>query len=219
MAWWTTRAHGDLKKLGAGTPAPPGVPSGMVLRRLHQVHGDTVVLADDDGGVPGGSAPGFPDGDALVGRGAGHVLAVVTADCAAVALGSEDGAHGVVHAGWRGLHGGVIEKAVAALSRLGTSPVVAGLGPCIGPCCYEFTGPVPEELARRYGDAVRATTAWGTPALDLAAAVRGALRSAGAWLVVDDSRCTGCTAETFWSHRRRGDRARQALFVWRRRQP
>jgi YfiH family protein len=183
------------------------------VRRLRQVHGDAVVLAD--AAWPLGAPGGFPAGDALVGRGADHVLAVVVADCAAVALATEEGAHGAVHAGWRGLRAGVVEKAVRAVSELGTGAVVAGLGPCIGPCCYEFAGPALEELAGRYGDAVRATTAWGAPALDLPAAVRGALAAAGAQVVVDQARCSGCDPQGFWSHRRRGDRARQALFVWR----
>ncbi len=192
-----------------------------MIRRVHQVHGATVVDADTVASGTVGDAAGngagaaFPDGDALVGRGTGHVLAVLVADCAAVALASADGSHGAVHAGWRGLVAGVVEKAVAAVAELGgTSQVVAGLGPCIGPCCYEFTGPALDELADRYGPDVRAVTAQGAPALDLRQAVRRALWAAGAQLVVEDTRCTGCSPDA-WSHRRRGDQARQALLVWR----
>ena len=139
---------------------------------------------------------------------------VRVADCAAVALGSPEGVFGAVHAGWRGLLDGVVERAADAVRSLGASDVVAGLGPCIGPCCYAFAGPPLETLSARYGAAVRGRTRRGEEALDLGAAVRGALQAAGVSLVHDGSRCTGCEADT-WSHRVRGDAERQALAVWR----
>ena len=52
-------------------------------------------------------------------------------------------------------------------------------GPCIRAGCYEFDGPERDALADRFGDGVRATTTWGTPALDLPAGVRAALAEAG----------------------------------------
>lgn len=153
-------------------------------------------------------------GDAIVSARTDRVLLVRTADCAAVALGSPEGVFAAVHAGWRGLVSEVVEGAVAAMRALGASEVVAGLGPCIGPCCYAFAGGELDTLALRYGDAVRGRTLAGQGALDLAAAVRGALASAGTVLVHDDPVCTGCTADT-WSHRARRDPERQALAVWR----
>lgn len=153
-------------------------------------------------------------GDALVSKGSGDVLAVLTADCAALALGSHTGVQAAVHVGWRGLVAGVVEQALEAMTALGADDVEAGLGPCIGPCCYEFGGAALDDIARRYGEGVRGRTRTGAPALDLGAAVRLALSGAGGRLVVDDARCTGCSADA-WSHRVRGDDARQALFVWR----
>jgi copper oxidase (laccase) domain-containing protein len=108
----------------------------------------------------------------------------------------------------------VVERAVEAARALGASDVVAGLGPCIGPCCYAFTGPALDALSDRYGAAVRGRTRRGEEALDLAAAVRGALGASGVSIVHDAVVCTGCEGDT-WSHRVRGDVERQALFVWR----
>lgn len=213
VAWWTSRAQGDLRHLGMGTPLPPGVPGGLVLRRLHQVHGDGVVMVDDRA-THTDPIHRFPEGDALVDRGARHVLAVLIADCAAVALAADDGSHAAVHAGWRGLVAGVVEKAASAVQQVAGGAVVAGLGPCIGPCCYEFDGRTLDLLVDRYGSAVRGTTTWGAPALDLPEAVRRALESAGVSLVLDDARCTGCGADA-WSYRRGAEQARQALLVWR----
>jgi len=129
-------------------------------------------------------------------------------------LGSPEGVFGAVHAGWRGLVGEVVERAVDALRALGSSEVIAGIGPCIGPCCYAFGDGALDTLVRRYGEVVRGRTRAGADALDLPAAVRGALASAGAILVHDSASCTGCAADT-WSHRVRGDVERQALAVWR----
>lgn len=207
LAWWTTRAHGDQR--GAGSTAlRRRLPAGGRVFGLRQLHGAGVVVEPADADVED------PAGDALVSARPGRVLLVRTADCAAVALGSPEGVFGAVHAGWRGLEGQVVERAVHAMGTLGASEVVAGLGPCIGPCCYAFGDQELDTLARRYGEVVRGRTRRGEDALDLPAAVRGALVAAGAILVHDGAVCTGCTADT-WSHRMRGDVERQALAVWR----
>ncbi|HUO49533.1 MAG TPA: polyphenol oxidase family protein, partial [Acidimicrobiales bacterium] len=187
-----------------GLIPPPPVPAGLRPARLHQVHGAGVVVLDTDP-EPEEKA------DALVSRSAGWVVAVLTADCAPVALASPSGTFGAVHAGWRGLMAGIVEAAVAAVA---VPAVVGGLGPTIGPCCYEFSQADLDRVAGRFGDEVRATTRAGAPALDLPQAVRVALREAGVELVVDHSSCTACGGGSF-SYRARGDDARQALYVWR----
>ena len=61
----------------------------------------------------------------------GCTLAVMTADCAPVALLADE-AVGVVHAGWRGLLAGIVEQAVDAIRTLGAGPSLrAVIGPCI----------------------------------------------------------------------------------------
>ena len=149
--------------------------------------------------------------DAAVTSVPGVVLAVQTADCAPILL-QADGGVGVVHAGWRGLVTGVIEAAVAAMADQGTPATGAVLGPCIRPRCYEF-GPTELDLvAAAYGPTVRATTATGASALDLAAGVAEACRRLGLALV-DDGTCTACSPQHF-SHRARRDTGRQALVAW-----
>jgi copper oxidase (laccase) domain-containing protein len=141
-------------------------------------------------------------------------LVVLTADCAPVALGSPEGLHGAVHVGWRGLRAGVIGRAVGVMRALGATTVVAGLGPCIGPCCYEFApGPL-DMLSHELGDEVGSRCTWGSPSLDLPAAARSGLDRAGVEVVVAVDACTACTPGYF-SHRARRDVARQAMIVWR----
>ncbi len=62
------------------------------------------------------------------------------------------------------------------------------------------------------GPEVRATTAWGTPALDVPAGVAAACRRLG--IVLDDlGTCTACSP-VHWSFRARADAGRQALVAW-----
>lgn len=150
--------------------------------------------------------------DAAVTATPGCVLAVRTADCAPVVLLGR-AAVGVVHAGWRGLEAGVVAAAVEAMAALGDPPPVAHLGPCIRPGCYEFDGPELAGLVARFGPAVRGTTTWGTPALDLPAAVRAALVVAGVDEVHDDAGCTACDGRWF-SHRARAEPGRFATTAW-----
>jgi copper oxidase (laccase) domain-containing protein len=173
---------------------------------LRQVHGADVRVVE----APGAHAGAV--GDALVTAVPGAALAVQTADCGSILL---DGGHvlGVVHAGWQGLLAGVIEATAEAMSALGGPPVRATLGPVIRPRCYEFDGPGLEQLAGRYGDAVRSRTAWGTPALDLAAGIAAACSGIGVELHDPTGTCTACSP-AHWSHRARGDVGRQVLVAW-----
>jgi copper oxidase (laccase) domain-containing protein len=150
--------------------------------------------------------------DAAVTATPGCAIAVRTADCAPLVL---LGTHGVavVHAGWKGLAAGVVERAVAALRSLDDGPLHAHLGPCIRPGCYEFAGPELDEMTERFGPEVAATTTWGTPALDVPAAVGIALRAAGVDRLHDDAGCTACDRR-WYSHRARGEPERFATVAW-----
>lgn len=212
---------GDLVEIRCSTTADgdfhiEGPRAALVHRRtafapgtwtqLDEVHGTAVLHVD---------APGehdFEVGDALVCRRRGCVLGVWVGDCAPVAFIGDAGAIGVAHAGWKGALDGVLQATVAAMRP---DRVTAYLGPCIHACCYEFGT---EELAAftdRFGGQVAATTAWGSPALDMPAVVRAALAECGVALV-GESRCTGCDAAHYWSHRRRRQAGRQVMTICRR---
>jgi len=205
--YWTGRSDGDVGPCA-------GVAATERRRRVHpapwawlrQVHGNAVRVVEAPGAVHG------EEGDALVTGVPGAVLAVFTADCAPVALVSTEGVVGLAHAGWRGLEAGVIEATVATMRALGATYVGAAIGPCIHAECYEFGSPELDRLAARFGDAVRGRSAAGRPALDLPAAVAAALQRCGAELVLDAGACTAC-APGWFSHRARGDAARQATLL------
>lgn len=176
---------------------------------MHQVHGVEIAEVTDD--TPPGAE--LREVDAMVTRCMARPLAVQVADCVPVLLAS-DAAVGAVHAGRLGVAGGVVGRAVQRL--VGDDDphgVRAVIGPAIGGCCYEVPPQLQEEIAAHCPQA-RATTRWGTPALDLPAAVAAQLADAG---VRDVSRVGICTRddERFFSHRRDAGAGRQVGIVVR----
>lgn len=208
---FTGRAEGDLGHAGEWVERPtPEVEARRqaVLARpwtwLRQVHEARVVVVDEPGGGSGEQA------DAAVTRTPGTALAIFTADCAPVALASDDGVIGAAHAGWRGLHEHVLAHTVEAMRALGAAGRIrAALGPCIHAECYEFG----EAELGLFDPAVRAATAEGRPALDVPAEVKRQLDELGVDLAYVDGACTACSDGHF-SYRARKETARQAMVVW-----
>jgi YfiH family protein len=160
------------------------------LAQGRQVHGARVAVDAGHG----------EEADGQVSTRAGVAPIVLVADCLPVALVAP-GAVAMVHAGWRGLAGGVLEEAVRAV---GGEPVAAAIGPGIGRCCYEV------------GDDVHAAFGTSGPTVDLKALARARLEAAGVAEVHDCGLCTSCDATRFFSHRRdRGLTGRQAGVAWR----
>lgn len=144
-----------------------------------------------------------------------HDLAVgvLTADCVPVILLAPWGV-AVVHAGWRGLHAGVIGAAGQALLALpgaaaDLSTAVGLIGPCAGPCCYE----VGNEVLAAFAGQPRGRAEGRF--VDLPVLAEQALVAAGVGEVVQADRCTICDPRYF-SHRASGGiTGRQAGIAWR----
>jgi YfiH family protein len=193
---FTSAADGDMNDPGnrAAVAARLGIRGAWAL--LTQVHGSTVHI------VEGAGAP--LEGDGLVTTTLQLPIAIRTADCVG-AVFSGPGAVGVAHGGWRGVASGVLERVAETMVSLGSAPERVTLGPFIGPCCFEVG---PEVLAAFPG--AHASTTWGTPSVDLAAAVRGRLTA----VQVDElGGCTRCGGEWF-SHRRDSTSHRLAAIGW-----
>ena len=141
-------------------------------------------------------------------REAGLLLAVTTADCVPIfVVDPRARAVSVLHAGWRGVAAGVLERGLAVMSRdLGAHELRVHFGPAICGRCYEV-GP---EVFGALGEPVPA----GAAMLDLRnVLVRRALE-AGVDLsgITVSEHCTRCTASGLFSHRA-GDRGRQVGYV------
>jgi len=168
-----------------------------------QTHGTNVNAVARVAGRSGEALAIDADGHATALQGVGAM--VMAADCLPVALGVT-GAVAIVHAGWRGLSGGVLEAGVAALRELSEGePIEAVVGPCAGVCCYE----VGAEVHSAFGGAHSVGRH-----IDLRAIAHERLAGAGVGRVRDVQACTICD-ERFFSYRREGERAgRQAGVAW-----
>jgi len=165
----------------------------------HQVHGIEVRAHRE----PPSDADRARDADGQATRLAGVAPMVLVADCLPVALSSGDGV-AMLHAGWRGLAGGILERGVAVLRGLGArGELHAVIGPGAGPCCYEAG----EEVHAAIGHSVGRN-------VDLKAAATERLKAAGVVTVEDVGVCT-IHDERYFSHRRSGGATgRQAGVVW-----
>ena len=171
--------------------------SGARLVQGHQVHGTRVVVDGDRVDDADGQVTTDPDAAPIV----------LVADCLPIALVARE-AVGALHAGWRGLAGGIVAEGVGALRRAGASRIAAAVGPGARGCCYEV------------GDEVRAAFGTTGRTLDLAEVAAGQLAAAGVDEAHDTGLCTMCATDEdgprFFSHRRDGGvTGRQAGVVWR----
>jgi hypothetical protein len=173
----------------------------------HQVHGTQVDWAAE-GRV-------YPDTDGLLAANPGPVLTLQVADCAPVFLyHAPSHTRGLVHAGWRGLSGGVLAAAVDRLGGRAIEPgqLTAVIGPLIGPECYEV-GP---EVAAQFDSRFLTTNPGGSYQLDLPGVVRFRLEEAGilADKIITTGICTKCDSRCH-SYRRDGQRAgRMVAFFY-----
>lgn len=166
----------------------------------------------------------LPEADACYTTEPGVACVIQVADCLPVLLATADG-RGVAaaHAGWRGLAGGVLEAAVAALiEATGSAPgrIEAWLGPCIGPRRFEVGADVLQGYGLAPGQAHRRFVPLrpGKWLADLAGLARDRLQALGLSRIDGGRWCTVEEPSRFFSHRRDGARhgssGRMAAAIW-----
>jgi hypothetical protein len=198
----------------------PGIAAPVIAEQVHGAQ-VAVVGAGDTGSGWRERETAIAATDALVTRERGVPLAILVADCAAVALVAPGGVLGLAHAGWRGLAGGVLEATLERMAALAAAPAgdcAALIGPCIRGCCYE----VGEEVWRQFpGECLAATDRPETRRLDLMAAVIHRLRTIGLGKdrIHSVALCASCRSDLFFSHRRAtreglAATGRMALIGW-----
>jgi YfiH family protein len=181
----------------------------------HQVHSTTVRVVDErDRGQL------LPQTDALVTATPGVVLMLRFADCVPILLYDPvRRAAGLAHAGWRGTVSGMAGAAVRTMvEALGCRPrnILAGIGPSIGPCCYEVGADVTEAMSSAFPDidGLFEPKDQGHGHLDLWAANRWQLAAAGVRNVEVAGICTACRTDEWFSHRaERGKTGRLGALI------
>lgn len=174
----------------------------LSVATMRQVHGTRVI--SHDGGWTGLLRAGEADGQIALSR--GIALAVTVADCVPVFLAHESGVVGILHSGWRGTAGRIVQDAVATLNRLGlpSGELRMHLGPAICGRCYEVDADVRSQLTGR-----PATRPGNVDLRSLIAEHAGEL---GIREISMNAECTRCDNGTFFSHRA-GDGGRQVAVI------
>lgn len=138
------------------------------------------------------------------------------ADCTPILLyDPRHAAFAVVHSGWRGTVAGAVPAAIRALAeQFGAQPgeIVAGIGPSIGPCCYEVGDEVVAAAREAFeeADPLLPRNGNGRRHLDLWEANRRWLAEAGVRRIEVAGICTACHQEEFFSYR--GGKGRTGHF-------
>lgn len=222
---WTTRqlrlrGTPDEEEAGWTAVAEAAAAEADQLVRLRQVHGAAVHCA---GSVNDDRTPA-PEADIAMSASADRVLTVQVADCAPILLTDAEGrVAAAAHAGWRGTEANVAGVAAGAMSSrwdLPADTLRAAVGPCIGPCCYEVGGELPESFRAR-GWREADCERWfqrrdGRLFLDLWQAISDQLARAGLppSQIALSRLCTACHPDWFYSYRREGAGAgRLAGFI------
>jgi YfiH family protein len=179
----------------------------------YQVHGARVGVVG-----PADQGRAHPETDALVTAQAGAVLMLRFADCVPVLFyDRRRRAIGLAHAGWRGLPAGVLPATVRTLGEaFGCRPadLWAGIGPSIGPCCYEVGQEVVEQVRAAVNGSEPFRWENGRLHLDLWAAVRSQLVKVGVGQIEVAKLCTACHTDDWFSHRaERGKTGRFGVVI------
>lgn len=164
----------------------------------------------------------IPSTDGMISGDKGILLMALVADCSVVVFYDPlKEAIGIGHCGWRGTVKKLSVKIINEMAmRFGSSPsdLLAGIGPCIGPCCCEVGMEVKEMFFNSFGHASENFFELnkGKLHLDIQKALVYQLISSGVKEENIDiiKLCTSCRTDLFYSHRReKGITGRNAVFI------
>jgi len=187
---------------------------------LEQVHSNRVIFAEQQ--VASDSAASQPakqaivQADASISRQKGVVCAVLTADCLPVFFCNQSGTEvAVAHAGWRGLHAGLLSNTVKTM-KSPAEELLVSLGPAIGVEAFE----VGDEVFRAFVDknsknkSAFVKTGKHHYLCDIYQLARIELRSVGVVQIAGENYCTYSEPQRFYSYRRQKNTGRMASLIW-----
>ena len=182
----------------------------VMTRQTHSINVRCVTEADAGCGVVRERT--YDEVDGLVTDIPELPLVILTADC--VPLFFADPKRRVVaaaHSGWRGTANAIGAEVVRVMKeQYGCDPkdILCGVGPSIGPCCFEVDPPVYEAFAEKpfFDPCCAVDDKNGKYHVDLWEINRRILLSAGipAENITVGDLCTRCYPDLFWSHRATG---------------
>ena len=177
-----------------------------------QVHSGDVKIIDSKA-IGNGVLSSNPRTDATITDLPGICLMVMVADCVPVLLYDPvKKVSAVIHAGWRGTVHKITSNTIQSMvGHFGCDPadILAGIGPSIGPCCYEVGEDVTEFVEQSFGTTqgylIRKKDS-SKPHFDLWYANQKQLADNGVKPenIETSALCTMCNSETFFSSRASG---------------
>lgn len=191
----------EILRLTQDLPHPP--------RWLRQTHGRETVDAADLNDTTEVEA------DAAYTNRPNLICAIQSADCLPLLLCDKGGEEvAAVHAGWRGLHGGVVESTIARFSAPPTR-LMAWIGPGISASAYAVGADFRDRFVRQDPVFLAAFRfARGRWYADLPAIAEQRLRDCGVAQISSYAGCTYSETERFFSYRRDGRTGRMATLIW-----
>lgn len=144
---------------------------------------------------------------------------VMTADCLPILVCDKKGRWvGAIHAGWRGLANGIIEKTLISIKNkysesFQTEDVLIWMGPAIGSNAFEV-GQEVYDAFDGHSKAFQPLSTEGKYLCNLYQIARTKLRKFGISHVFGGDFCTYSDTEHFYSYRRDGITGRMASLIW-----
>ena len=178
---------------------------------LDQIHSNNVICADQK------AQPKqmLPQADAAYSKTKNVVCAVLTADCLPVFFCNQSGTEvAVAHAGWRGLHAGVLRKTVESMESP-AAKIIVYLGPAIGPQSFEVGDDVFQAFTEKDSNnkAAFVRSKKNHYLCDIYQLARIELQSIGVSHIDGGGFCT-YTDNRFYSYRRQNVTGRMASLIW-----
>lgn len=186
---------------------------------LDQVHSNMVLNLDRSGDVEQPATVGKTTGmqaDASVTRHQGVVCAVMTADCLPLFFCNRNGTEiAIAHAGWRGLHAGIISNTVKAM-RSPTDEILVSLGPAIGAQAFEVGEEVRQAFTTKSGcnESAFVASRKGHYLCDIYQLARIELQSLAITKIAGGEYCTYQQDQKFYSFRRQQRTGRMVSLIW-----
>ncbi|KPJ68009.1 MAG: hypothetical protein AMJ43_00910 [Coxiella sp. DG_40] len=175
---------------------------------LKQIHGNNVICANE--------MMTNTEADALYTTSPDTVCVILTADCLPILLCDNLGTKvAAIHAGWRSLSAGIIEKTITALNTP-SSQLLAWLGPAINQSFYEVGEDVYDKFVQQNNDSKKAfrqknESKW---LADIYILAKQRLVACNIINIYDNKLCTFTDKQCFFSYRRDGETGRMASLIW-----
>jgi len=174
-----------------------------------QVHSNTVTICTKAGKVD--------NSDGIITTDKEFILSIQVADCIPIFLfDKQRNIIGLVHAGWRGVHSGIIENSITQMKELDSksTDIKVLLGPSIRQCCFK----IGHEVSKLFNYKFQQNGKKDKTQLDLQGVVIEKLINMNIQSknIIDVKECT-CCSDRYHSFRRDGDKAGRmiAMFGWK----